>query len=111
MRTVCILALALLLAAVGPGVNEPATATPAAHADVTTQKNLRATVVDINIPERLIKVFGTQLDEYTMEVTAETRIRRGNRDTTLEAIRPGEMVDIIYVTQDARNLVLSLTAQ
>jgi len=115
MRTTSILALALLLAVAGPGLSERIdSAAPQgspAYADVTTQKNLRATVIDVNIPERLIKVYGTQLDDYTLEVTAETRIRRGERAVTLESIRPGEMVNIVYVTQDARNLLLSLTAE
>jgi hypothetical protein len=118
MRTFLIATLILLVGIVGVGYGmgwlplESATrpdGTPAG--DNLTEKRMRVILVEVNVPERLLRAHGSQLDEYRFQVTADTQIRRRDRDIPLEALQPGDRAVVVYVEKGDRNLARTITAE
>jgi hypothetical protein len=77
--------------------------------DSVVTKSKRVTLTEIVPAEKFIKGYAPRLEDISFEVTAETRIRRGDRDILLEVLKPGETVDVTYVQHDSHNVARSIT--
>lgn len=79
--------------------------------DIVTTKKMQLTITEINSPERFIRGYGQQLEKHEVQIAADTRIRRQDRDVLLESLLDGETVEVIYTEQDGQKLARQIIAK